>query len=388
MPKPKITILVGSGASLEFGVSGVARLTEKLNARTRADSYVQHTGADAALDTIIQKLETLYDTPAEANFERIYHTANRLMQHARDPKMAAPEFRPVLHPFIAPLPPALDERKLRVLERAYIKHLFAIIAEESAGADVAEIEVFLDSLMAAYTPRIYSLNYDDLFHRACPRLFTGFGRAAGPNRFDSASFFARRDEPALFHTHGSIHISFAAPPAGDIGELFWFENVAEATRGSDFSGSGSGQADGTFIERSPLITGLEKSASVLAPPFSFYFSEFLRDLMTSDIVVVIGYGLADPHVNAHLSIARSSNDGPRLIVIDYFEWLDEFHLNSFKSAHFSNVLRAPISDDLTVVPMDVSGWRAIKDRRAAVWNLGFRKFLASHPDFSSLAARL
>jgi hypothetical protein len=250
------------------------------------------------------------------------------------------------------------------------------------------IKPFLDGLQVPYTPRVYSLNYDDILWRAAPGLFTGFGQAAGPNRFDSSAFFARRDEPALFYLHGSIHISFADPHAGDVGELFWFQDVAEAAKGSDYTGTGEGQADGTFVERSPLVTGLEKSASVLAAPFSFYFSELLRDLMTSDIILIVGYGLADAHVNALLKVARTSPRQPSLVVLDYFDWMDVFHNTSAKTLRFTGVLRSPIFDDLTTVPMSVSGWRTIKGHRAAIWNGGFKAFLATGTDIASIVADL
>jgi SIR2-like protein len=388
MSKPRMTVLVGSGASIEFGVSGVKDLTRALNDRTRADEYARYVGADAALDTIIAKLKTLYADPAEVNFERIYHVANRLMQHARNPDQALPEFKPILHPFMAALPPEFDERRLRALERAYVKHLFAIIAEESALADVSAIKTFVDQLQTAYLPRIYSLNYDDLFWRAAPDLLTGFGRVPGPNPFDGSTFFAQTDRAALFYLHGSIHISFAHPPRGDIGELFWFEEVDDAAKSSDFHGSSPGQADGTFIERSPLVTGLEKSASVLTAPFSYYFSELLRDLMTSDIILVIGYGLADPHVNAHLRLARTSPRQPRLVVIDYFDWMKVFANNSPWINNFSHTLHVALPDHLAAVPMGVGDWQAIKDGKAAVWNRGFKAFLASGVDAATIAARL
>jgi hypothetical protein len=142
--------------------------------RANIDAWVQHNKADAALSTIIARLTALYGNTDEVHFERIYHVANRLMQHARDPSTAAHEFRPVMQPFFADLPPELTENALHVLERAYLRHLFKIIAEKSLTPDVSAIAGFVDNLRRHFAVRIYSLNYDNLFYRACPSLFTGF----------------------------------------------------------------------------------------------------------------------------------------------------------------------------------------------------------------------
>lgn len=363
-----------------YGVPGVLALTKELNSRTMGDTWVKHNKADVALGIIIARLTSLYGNPDEVHFERIYHVANRLMQHARDPAKAAPEFRPVMQPFFADLPPELTENALHVLERAYLRHLFKIIAEKSLAPDVSAIAAFVDDLRRHFAVRIYSLNYDDLFYRACPDLFTGFGGAKSPRRFDRDTFFSMREADALFHLHGSIHVSYTNPGAGEFAELFWFDEVSEAIKSADYSGSGRDQGDGTFIERSPLVTGLEKSASVLSMPHSFYYSEMLRDVMTCDTLFVIGYGLGDPHVNEQLKTARAGPNPPRIVVIDYFDWMEMFGSVSPKARHLIHTLRIPVYESITAVPGPRPGWRQSVSDRAVIWSKGFVDFLKGTPD--------
>jgi hypothetical protein len=67
-------------------------------------------------------------------------------------------------------------------------------------------------------------------------------------------FWTDEDRPSLLHLHGSVHMGFAPPPDGDIGELLWFDDLAESLNHSSFSGSPMGpRMDGTSILRSPIV---------------------------------------------------------------------------------------------------------------------------------------
>ena len=112
-------------------------------------------------------------------------------------------------------------------------------------------------------------------------------------------------------------MGFAPPPHGDIGELLWFDDRADSSKCSSFSGSPlRPRMDGTSILRSPIVTGLEKLSRLQQRPLSHFYSAMARDAMRADVIYVIGSGLADLHLNTWLGEARARTPKPPLLVVD------------------------------------------------------------------------
>ena len=83
-------------------------------------------------------------------------------------------------------------------------------------------------------------------------------------------------------------------PAEAAHERIIFDDRSTALAHSTFCGSGDRQMDGSEVVRTALITGLDKPAPLRQPPFSHYCANMARDVVTADVIYVIGSGLVAP----------------------------------------------------------------------------------------------
>ena len=61
---------------------------------------------------------------------------------------------------------------------------------------------------------------------------------------------------------------------------------------------------------SAVVTGLDKLSLLQQRPLSDFYSALARDAMLADLLIVIGLGLADLHLNTWLAEARSRTPKP------------------------------------------------------------------------------
>ena len=115
--------------------------------------------------------------------------------------------------------------------------------------------------------------------------------------------------------------------------------------------------------------------------------------MTSDLIILIGFGLTDLHIVAALADARLRRPAPPLLFIDFFEhgfhpltmWnIDTKHIEMLHS------LKMLILDTHSGVAAnrDPSGWTIADNGSCAVWDRGFLQFLNTLDDLSTVMDRL
>lgn len=383
-------VLLGAGASREYGAPLTGDLTNIIEQAVKADPFVRHMGGDAAFDAIKSELAGYLTEPG--NFEQIYHCAHELRFTFSPTPGASDEFKPILQPFLLNRL-GLTQDALKTLAA---KMTDAVYAEISRACDantlgLSPLAQFIERLRADHVTRIYTTNYDDFPLQAVPDLYTGFDPIPRPEpkRFEIDGFWTDDDRPSLLHLHGSVHMGFA-PPHGDIGELLWFDDRSEALKRSSFSGSPlRPRMDGTSILRSPIVTGLEKLSRLQQRPLSHFYSAMARDAMRADVIYVIGSGLADLHLNTWLAEARARTPKPPLLVVDcwphgfeddtYFE-LDPKTIKLFHSlqVHVTASIRGT----------RVGNWIVSQDRTAAIWDRGFQAFLNAPAELATVLGHL
>lgn len=373
-------VLFGAGASVEYNAPSTAALTAAIEQAVPADPWMQRTGGDAALAEIKRRLGGYLQGPV--NFEHIYHCAHEL-RFAFDPTPgAADEFKPVMQPFLSDTT-GLSRDGLEALCGKIVEVIYDEVSR-SCGSNPLGLDPlsnFVEFLRSQYVTRIYTTNYDDFIHQAVPDLYAGFGAAhGGARQFDLRRFWRRERWDMVSYLHGSVHMGFQPPPHGDIGELFWFDDCAEALRHSSFAGSSPSRMDGTSVLLTAVITGLEKLSRVQQRPFAHFYSMLARDAMRADIIFVIGSGLADLHINTWLGEARSRTPKPPLLFVDYwrngFEDDTRFEVHS-KTIQLFHKLQVHISDHHRGTR--IGNWIVSQDRTAAIWDKGFHAFLSA-PD--------
>jgi hypothetical protein len=216
-------------------------------------------GGDHAFTAIKSGLAGYLQSPV--NFEQIYHCAHELIFSYSPTPGAVDEFKPILQPFLSNTT-GLTEQALCGLCAKIVE---VIIAEVSRACDNNPLDLgpltrFVETLRADYVTRIYTTNYDDFPLQAVPDLYTGVDSAprSGPKCFELDQFWRKEHADCLFHLHGSVHMGFPNPmvSGGDIGELFWFDDRAEALRYASFSG-GAPQRKKT----TPTLSWIRRSSS-------------------------------------------------------------------------------------------------------------------------------
>ena len=389
-------IVTGAGASLDFGVPGTGALTSQLATRVLNDKWSRRSGADRAYVEIRDKLAGYLLGGADAvNFEQVYHCAHELLFTFEPDPAAADEYRPILVPLIKRRLMA-NEQALQALVDQMAKFLFEEVSKacDRSTSSLSPLVEFIDRLHHDHVMRFYTTNYDDVLLRAAPDLHTGFAPTSGsdPSRFSPSVFWDSWDADGLFHLHGSVHMAFPhpIPPGADIGELCWFADRAKARSHASFKGSGHSRMDGTQVERTAVITGLDKLSRLQQTPFQHYYASLAQDAMAADIILVIGSGLVDRHLNTWLCEARRKVPPPPLVFLDY--WPDGFLVStSFetdrKTAEMFHALHMRVNIDSGAVDFG-GGWTLDSARTCAVWDRGFLDFLRAPDELGRVLAEL
>ncbi|MFG0859219.1 hypothetical protein [Pseudomonas sp. CJQ_13] len=380
----RILVLVGAGASVDFGIPQTSGFTDKLEEHMLADGYSVRSGGWDAYKCVKSELENYYGSESEAHFERIYHTLHELAA-MKVSAGAVPKYKPVLLPFMQPNH-GLKFDALRAAASSMLEAIYSIASASSAAPkqSVAPLSEFVRKLESIATTRIYTTNYDDFFSQASPHLFTGFTKKRGEfSLFSPEDYWSCWGQSGLFHLHGSVHLGFplwlSGDPSIDIGELGWFESRDEAIKHSSFSGSGSPRLDGTELERSAIVTGLDKLGRLQQSPYLYYYSGLARDVVEADLIIVLGSGLGDYHLNSYLREARRSAEPTPLIYVGYWkEEGDELFeaLNSVQTDHSEAVIHQLRVGQNSDIKFDAyRGWTTNSVAKIAIYTNGFYSFL-------------
>ena len=394
--KPRALVVMGAGASVDFGIPTTVGFGNLIDDAIKADPYCARVGATDAYFDVRDKLRTFYGDATEAHFERIYHVMHELSQF-RLTQGAVPKFRPVMYPFLETAA-AYPEQALRTACSTMLDFIYGKVSAvcDNPAKPLTSLSAFFEALEQQYLPRVYTTNYDDFVGQATEgRYFTGFTRQHDDHTdFDGRAFWSEWDQPGLFHLHGSVHMGFPRPGEHQIGDIAWFEDKTLARTRSSFNGSGVDRMDGTHIERGAIITGLDKLGRLQQSPYAFYYSGFSRDAMEADLILVLGSGLADLHLNTFLKLARRARPNtPVLYVGHWGEQPDNF----YNSIHFEledrNIaLMHELGIDLVSLPSAqfraLDGWTVDARRKAAVWADGFQSCLLALDAFAKVLAEL
>jgi len=351
-------------------------LTDAVERQVLADPWMTKSGGAAAFRQIKSRLANYLRGPV--NFEQIYHCAHELRFSSSPAPGAVDEFKPIMQPFLSDTT-GLSASALEALCAKIVMIIFADVSGSSNNnpLGLSPLIRFVETLRSYYVTRIYTTNYDDFPLQAVPDLYTGFASASsGVRRFDLDGFWHRERRDGIFHLHGSVHMGYRHPPEGAIGELFWFDNRAEALTHSAFAGSSPRRMDGTSVLRTAIITGLEKLSRVQQRPFAHFYSMMARDAMRADVVFVIGSGLADIHLNTWLGEARARRPRPPLLFVSF--WPSSFEEDTHferdqKTIELFHKLQVHISEQHRGTRM--GNWILSQDRTAAIWDKGFQAFL-------------
>ena len=141
---------------------------------------------------------------------------------------------------------------------------------------------------------------------------------------------------------------------------------------------------------SAVVTGLDKLSLLQQRPLSDFYSALARDAMLSDLLIVIGSGLGDLHLNTWLDEARSRKPKPPLLFVDY--WPNGFEDDTYfevegKTIELFHRLQVHISERMRGTRFG-TGWTLADDRTSAIWDRGFQAFLNAPGEMRDVLTQL
>ena len=327
--KKKLLIIVGAGASIEFGLPSVddvdgmfdicagqmlPLISEPMSnlyryCKDAIDNYYQ-----AASSPMLRK---------RANFEELLYHLNLLVPYCSDVQRVhgsnallelrqLPEVRQFGHPKV------VDGNVLRYLSNALmdalVDHFIDSCAEIAVNKadEISLLRDFLATLSKEFDIGIVTLNYDNVFTQACPRFFTGFNLETGA--FEPLTVLRRDDWNFIYHLHGSIH--FAMTGTGhDMHAITWAKTPTKGHQVHCSGRNGQGSAEGVAFPTSTIIAGYGKTQQILRQPFRTYYAQVNRLVHEADSLLFLGYGFGDQHLNAVFSEARDRRRP--VVVVDW-----------------------------------------------------------------------
>lgn len=334
----KLLIVVGAGASMEFGMPTVSQI----------DSLFEQWGLELA-PLANEPGKSLYSWVKErvkayacqktgedyfglVNFEQLLYGLQAIASLDMDKN--AGYYRHSLNPFIdlTALPEIVDLywKKTKIatghdfgnfavsLLDQLVKHFREICSDLATQQqdNVKVLRSFLLQLQKQFDIGIINLNYDNVMLTAMPELKTGFNSTT--NAFDRSLLYDGNWN-FCYHMHGSVYFDMRGGKDTEMHKIFWNSDLR-----SLFAQNGGGRnrqftREGHAHATTSIIAGLDKpNQLLLAEPFGAYFMQLDQLIYEADAILFLGYGFNDSHINQKFPFIRYDEKKYRkVVVVDY-----------------------------------------------------------------------
>lgn len=337
--KKRVTILTGAGFTLQANSISTKLLTDAIRP---LDICGVRIGGQLPGEYFYRLLCKHYcpddgECPiAVVNFETIIHLLEEMYAHTvsnnvhqDQKKPVIPEFKGVKPAFLLIKdPPWTDLEKARrncsfKTVSGFVKHCFCKFVEriqqefssfENDSRNVS-MRSFTDDFLHKYFKnsdwivRIYSTNYDTWLH-SFNDLYDGFDSSGA---FEPRKVMEDGDVWSHFNIHGCVKWDFD-------------ESTFKIVRRPNIIGLKSGTSSQFGMDREPLmytpiITGYNKLARMKYDPYLQFYFALQKDVLQSDLLMTIGYGFGDTHLNNLLRLYKG-----KAVVINYLSnWVKAFN---------------------------------------------------------------
>jgi hypothetical protein len=336
LSKKRLLIVMGAGASLDFGLPSVASVAEILSVFAQ-ERYPLLREPGTNLYKYLQQTVAVYwrellggrevRTP---NFEEVLYAIFALAAVFPGGTYLSP-----LGAFVRlnGLPDvswfgnvsrAVDLHFIRQFGHDLVDAMledFRWRCRELGSTKSAELEKFRNFLFALsdeFEISVVTLNYDDVAWRLLPSLETGFNKNG---TFIDERVMFRKSWPCLLHLHGSVHFDMRDDYTGFAGfgglhEIHWQEDLHQQFNQNASGRSSLGTQEGPDFPTSVLVAGYGKTTQIQRRPFRTYYSELERLVAECDTAMFLGYGFGDIHLN--MAFERFRNDRRRPVVVIAF----------------------------------------------------------------------
>ncbi|OQA89173.1 MAG: hypothetical protein BWY28_01211 [bacterium ADurb.Bin236] len=296
--KDEVVFLLGAGASVEAGIPASRNMIDSLEELLKNDSWKKYTSLYHYMKSSIIYADGIkgrfeYDN---FNIEKLVNTLDEILKSDEHP----------LFPFIGSWTPKLPEvagNDLNLL-KDFRKDIIRQLRDkwiQLERNDNAKYYTGLSRFQKEYEfpLRVFSLNYDMCVEIACAE--SGVERGFGDDtRWDWRVFDNEQEIESnifLYKLHGSID---------------WVRN----TNGELTYKDSTSRIELDSLE---IIFGTTYKLQYV-DPFLFLSYEFRkRTLSDAKLIIAVGYGFADDHINGIIGQSLNSSDNKKLLAVGLFD---------------------------------------------------------------------
>lgn len=340
----KLLIIVGAGASLDFGMPSVKEIDKlfeewgksilplKDDEQKSLYSWVKDRLSNHVSQNPNNRLNNLI------NFENILFTIQNLYTISKDEQWLY--FNNRLKPFIDlhDFPEIISFGKEKIADAYDFHFLHSYLVDklldyfrnkcktitQDKKNEINSLKIFFESLKNDFKIGFINLNYDNIILSSLPDLRTGFNKLTGEFSRDE---LYKPDWNFCYHLHGSVHFDMKSRNKEDMHKIYWNEDLNSQFSQNSSGRSGSYTSEGLDHLNSCIIAGLDKSNQILKEPFGQYYMQLDKLIYESDCILFIGYGFNDLHLNSFFPFIRYDKSKLRKVVIIDWAADDEDGIN-------------------------------------------------------------
>jgi hypothetical protein len=338
LPKRRLLVVVGAGASIDFGMPSVQGVSNILAAAAQ-ERYALFADETTNLYKYLEATISAYwrakvssHLQRAPNFEEILYVVFALAA-----AFPAGKFTSGLGAFVTAtrLPDinwfgntrkTVGSNEIREFGHYLVDTLLDEFRERcrsvtsAKGAELAKMRAFFSAVAGEFEISVVTLNYDDVLYRALPGLETGFD---AQGKFHDDRILLRRAWPCILHLHGSVHFDMRDDYTdfmgfGGLHDIHWQEDLNHQFNQNASGRSSISTLEGPDFPTSSIVAGYGKTTQILRRPFRTYFGELDRLVAQCDGVMFLGYGFSDIHLNFAFEKFRDKRRRPA-VIIDYAE---------------------------------------------------------------------
>jgi hypothetical protein len=326
--------VAGSGASLDFGMPSVTDINNLFNKWGAQFETYNSDNSSGIYKELFETVKTHMKATRRASYMRqepnyeemlylLYEVSPALSKWHRSSLMGSFVNGKMLADIIKPksIPNVPGDQFpsgiIQILSTHLVDELcnnFRSLCKTGECANNGNLVGLVRVLEEFFEISVVTTNYDNVLYSCFNNPETGFD-PKNNNDFNPSKIISRRKWGCFIYLHGSVYFD-VRHRNNDIHNIFWNEDLF-----STFSNNSSGRnmqdsTEGPAFPTSTIVAGLGKSVYMQRQPFRTYLSELDRLVVTSDALLIAGYGFSDAHLNGALSGYRDRRNRP-VVLLDY-----------------------------------------------------------------------
>lgn len=392
--KKKLLIIVGAGASIEFGMPSVSDIDILFD--TWSNQILKIPSQNTSLyNYLLNEVKKYYISghipiKTDTNFEEILYTALSAYtlnnSNHTNPLSALYDFKTFPQVEVFGTTKNVDYNDFRLLASYLIDKLlkeFRIRCTTlitTKKNELNTLQTFFNNLYSYFDVGVISLNYDNIFLSQLNNPITGFDLNG---QFNPNIILNNKSWNFIYHLHGSVHFDMQDNFI-ELHNITFNPDLQSTFHQNSLGRSGQTADKEQFVLTSNIIAGYGKIYQIQRNPYYLYFIDFGKKIYEADAVLFAGYGFNDIYIN---NIIRESFNYKRnrpVVVLTYSQdnedpmrfrqdnWarnlINTITTNAHTMSTINHTATSIISDIKTKKEFEVS--KDI-DKPLSIWHNGF-----------------